>query len=381
LMAPAQRQLFYPIYEIEQQKSIVHYTPESLYILLRNRCTLYSGIFTECLGEEDWLLHVGVYIINCAISYGTAYHGMQVYYEQLIVLVENDETLYPEEQKELTDLFERQLSGNGNDKEFTKILSIYNDWLELWKPNIELFREVRRIFEGTISIFCGKPLDSSIEGETAYELLSHADLLTKLKSITREILSRLSYRSELINKVEKFDATKTKIDLQLASWELSVKNLGINANKDDWDHIIDLFSDWYKIEKENINEILPMVSEVNKYLHRTDKPSVFRTDISFEQLSKIFARLCQYRICKSNDLGNWLALFKGETQGRVYWDDNVIKSKALLFDLMYRLTGTSPKSKDLKPHFITNKVIIMNWKDKMNNPTVLGDEILDGIIE
>ncbi|MCF8374435.1 MAG: T9SS type A sorting domain-containing protein, partial [Bacteroidales bacterium] len=47
LMAPAQRQLFYPIYEIEQQKSIVHYTPESLYILLRNRCTLYSGIFTQ----------------------------------------------------------------------------------------------------------------------------------------------------------------------------------------------------------------------------------------------------------------------------------------------------------------------------------------------
>jgi hypothetical protein len=142
------------------------------------------------------------------------------------------------------------------------IISIYEKWYKIFPFEIEFFSNLKNYFGKTLPILAEKPISNPYTGTASAKIQTPDELLDRLMSITKLILSKID-TSKLLDNDYISDEDKYLTDIKKKHHELTQKELHTKFFKGELNYIKTL-KKWLENEKNFISEIKPFAKKIPK---------------------------------------------------------------------------------------------------------------------
>lgn len=221
----------------------------------------------SCMDNENWFKEITDYIDYTKYSFGQMPDGYgcplgQNNYLSLIHNYISNNDKIPTSQKDELNIYIEKIKGGSqkeNEKEIVDLnalVALYKDWLNIFPFEIHFFKGLKSHFEKRIPILKGPQKTNMYTGVSFGDTISVSEMATFLTNTTKELLREVN-SAALFDKGLLSDPDQVLIDIIVAKRKLSLKKYEtFNTNISTYQTLL---SEWFKDEKEFLNEIIPVL--------------------------------------------------------------------------------------------------------------------------
>lgn len=239
---------------------------------------------SEQINISEWYKDITDYIEYNVWSFGHPAIGLNMYLGNLKHYIKNTKVEIPKIKRQILIEFITTYYNNPKDlieksqTDFNILFITYQNWLKIFPFEISFFSNLKPFYENQLPFLNGKLETNKYSGLSKAKIHTKGSLIDALLNLTNNLLTEINtntlYEKGLLTEPEKI-----KLELVLNQRKMKLKQGYINSSKNDEHRYRKILKEWFKDEKNFIDEITPLLKTLPP-----QQPT--KAEILTQQLSK-----------------------------------------------------------------------------------------------
>ena len=246
-----------------------------------NQLSYTEHHISEQIEKEDWYNDITDYITYNIWSFGQPAIGLHHYLNNLQHYIENTKSeITKDKRQRLVEFIETYYNHAKIVKTDLNILySTYQKWLNTFPFDISFFSNLKPYFEKQLPILNGKPETNKYLGMARAKMHTKSSLIEVLLKKTNTIITQIN-TSTLFEKGLLTEPNKIKLELIVNERKQKLKQGYVNSSQNEETRYRKVLKEWFKDEKDFINDITPLVKSLPQ------QPIQTKADVLKDNLQK-----------------------------------------------------------------------------------------------
>ena len=254
---------------------------QEVVVKIINQLSFTEHCIIENIEKDDWYSAITEYIHWNYSSFGQLPKGygspvgLDKYLGVVIKYIQISTNKIPKEKGlQLIKFIENYYNPSKNQQtDLNILLNIYKKWLSIFPFELSYFKNLKLHFETQYPFINGKPEVNRYTGLATVIAHTKESLVDILINLTNNLLTQINSLA-LYEKGLLTNPQKVNLELILNERSLKLKQGYVNTSQNEEQKFRNILKEWFRDEKQFINEITPLLKETElKLTYKTEKKS------------------------------------------------------------------------------------------------------------